>query len=89
MNARSVNLALKAAFAALLLFVAIRHDLPRFQGKAIPLRLVIYPISALLVPVVWARSSAGRRRTRTTSMRCWPHRSRSISPGTRWTSSTR
>ncbi len=54
MNARSVNLALKAAFAALLLFVAIRHDLPRFQGKAIPLRLVTYPIAALLVPVVWA-----------------------------------
>lgn len=53
MTARSANVALKAGFAALLLFVAVRHDLPRFQGKAVPLRLVTYPIAALLVPLVW------------------------------------
>ncbi len=54
MTARPVNVAVKAGFAALLVFVALRHDLPQLQGKAIPLRLVTYPIALLLVPVVWA-----------------------------------
>jgi hypothetical protein len=37
----------------LLLFAVIRDDLPQFQGKAMTGRALTYPISALLVPVIW------------------------------------
>lgn len=48
-----LNLAIKAALVGLLIFAVVRDDLPQFQGKAMVGRAVIYPISALLVPVVW------------------------------------
>ncbi|MGI8698930.1 MAG: hypothetical protein ACR2J0_07285 [Mycobacteriales bacterium] len=54
-----MNLVVKTALAALILFVAVRHDLPRFQGKAMPLRLVTYPLAALVVPLWW-RFRGGR-----------------------------
>jgi hypothetical protein len=53
MTARAANVSVKVAFAALVVFVAVRSDLPQLQGKAVPLRLVTYPLAALLVPFVW------------------------------------
>ena len=52
-KSRYVNVAVKAAFAVLLIMVAIGHDWPQLQGKAVPLRLVFYPMSALVVPLAW------------------------------------
>lgn len=54
-----VNLAAKAALAALLLHAALFPHLPQYTDKGMPYRFVCYPISALLVPAVWA---AMRRR---------------------------
>lgn len=55
-----VNLAVKAALALLLLHAVVFPDLPQYQGKGIGWRLLLYPVSAVLVPVVWAL--LGRRR---------------------------
>lgn len=60
-RARYVNIAVKAAFAVLLVMVALGHDWPQLQGKAVGLRLVFYPLSALVVPVTWwLRGRRGR-----------------------------
>jgi hypothetical protein len=60
-RARYVNIAVKAAFAVLLIMVALGHDWPQLQGKAVGLRLVFYPLSALVVPVTWwLRGRRGR-----------------------------
>jgi hypothetical protein len=48
-----LDLALKATLVALLLFAVARPDLPQFHGKAMAARALLYPISALIVPVVW------------------------------------
>jgi hypothetical protein len=48
-----VDLAVKAALVGLLLFAVARPDLPQFEGKAMVARAFLYPISALIVPVVW------------------------------------
>jgi hypothetical protein len=48
-----LNLVVKVALVGLLLFAVIRDDLPQFQGKAMVGRALTYPISALLVPVIW------------------------------------
>src|SRR5215218_2226140 len=48
-----LNLAVKLALVGLLLFAVVRDDLPQFQGKAMVGRALTYPLSALLVPVIW------------------------------------
>lgn len=48
-----LNIALKAALVALLLFAVLNPDLPQFQGKAITGRAVTYPLAALIVPAAW------------------------------------
>jgi len=52
-NTLWLNLAVKIALIALLVFGVIRDDLPQFQGKAMGGRALTYPLSALLVPVIW------------------------------------
>jgi hypothetical protein len=57
-----IDLATKAALIGLLLFAVIRDDLPQFQGKAMVGRALIYPISTLIVPVVfWLLRRKGKR----------------------------
>jgi hypothetical protein len=63
-----LNLAVKVALVGLLLFAVIRDDLPQFQGKAMVGRALTYPLSALLVPVIWW--IVGKRRGRTPD---YPH----------------
>jgi len=48
-----LDLAVEAALVGLLLFAVARPDLPQFHGKAMVARALLYPISALIVPVVW------------------------------------
>ena len=48
-----LNLAAKAALLALLAHAALFPDLPQYDGKGIGARLATYPISALVVPLVW------------------------------------
>ena len=55
MNRRllTIDLVLKAALVLFLLHAVLFPDLPQYQGKGIGWRLLLYPISAILVPVVW------------------------------------
>jgi GNAT superfamily N-acetyltransferase len=55
-----LNLGVKVALVALLLHAVVFPDLPQYQGKGIGWRLLLYPVSAVLVPAVWA--VLGRRR---------------------------
>jgi hypothetical protein len=48
-----IDVAVKAALVALLLFGVLAPDLPQFEGKAWLGRALAYPISALIVPVGW------------------------------------
>ena len=48
----AVDLAVKAALVALLLFGAF-SGLERFEGKAMTGRALTYPLAALIVPAVW------------------------------------
>ena len=57
---RWVNLAAKVLLVALLLHAVAFPDLPQYAGKGIGTRLATYPLSALVVPVVWL--ALGRRR---------------------------
>jgi hypothetical protein len=54
-----LNLAVKSALVALLLF-GVFSELDRFEGKAMAGRALTYPIAALIVPVTWW--FLGRRR---------------------------
>jgi hypothetical protein len=56
-----VDVAVKAALVALLLFAVARQDLPQFHGKAVIGRAIFYPLVVLIVPAVWL---ALRRRRR-------------------------
>ena len=56
---RRLNTLSKLSLAVLLITVAVGHDLPQLQGKALGLRLVFYPLSALILPIWW-RLRAGR-----------------------------
>jgi hypothetical protein len=55
MNRRllTIDLALKAALVLLLLHAVVFPDLEQYQGKGIGWRLLLYPISAILVPIIW------------------------------------
>ena len=65
MNRRllTIDLVLKAALVLLLLHAVAFPDLPQYQGKGIGWRLLLYPISSILAPLVWLairrRVSAG------------------------------
>jgi hypothetical protein len=57
-----VDVAVKVALVALLLFGVLAPHLPQFEGKAWLGRALAYPIAALIVPVAWAlvRRRGGR-----------------------------
>jgi len=57
-----LDVAVKAALVALLLFAVARPDLPQFEGKAMTGRALTYPIAALIVPVGWWLATRRRRR---------------------------
>jgi hypothetical protein len=65
MNRRllTIDLVLKVALVLLLLRAVVFPDLPQYHGKGIGSRLLLYPISSVLVPVVWfiARRRRGHR----------------------------
>ena len=56
-----IDVAVKAALVALLLFGAF-SGLERFEGKAFAGRALVYPISALIVPVAWWATARRRGR---------------------------
>ena len=47
------NLVVKVVLIALLLHAVAFPDLPQYQGKGIVPRLILYPVSIWLVPLVW------------------------------------
>jgi hypothetical protein len=49
----TIDLALKAALVLLLLHAVAFPDLEQYQGKGIGWRLLLYPISSILVPSIW------------------------------------
>jgi hypothetical protein len=49
----TIDLVLKAALVLLLLHAVVFPDLEQYQGKGIGWRLLLYPISAILVPIIW------------------------------------
>jgi len=48
-----LDIAVKAALIALLVFAVARQDLPQFHGKAVTGRAIFYPLATLVVPVGW------------------------------------
>jgi hypothetical protein len=57
-----LDLVTKAALIGLLLFAVIRDDLEQFQGKAMTGRALSYPISTMIVPIIfWLIWRTGRR----------------------------
>jgi hypothetical protein len=50
---RIVNIAAKVGLVALLLHAVAFPDLPQYQGKGIGWRLALYPLSTVVVPVIW------------------------------------
>ncbi len=48
-----LDVALKLALVALLLFAVLNPDLPQFAGKAVTPRAIAYPVAALLIPAGW------------------------------------
>jgi uncharacterized membrane protein YjdF len=55
-----IDVAVKALLVGLLAFAVARPDLQQFAGKAMTGRAVAYPLTALIVPVLWFW--IGRRR---------------------------
>ena len=55
MNRRllTIDLLLKVALVLFLLHAVVFPDLPQYQGKGIGWRLLLYPVSSILVPLVW------------------------------------
>jgi hypothetical protein len=67
---RLVNLGAKSLLVVLLLHALLFPDLPQYVAKGMPYRLALYPLSALLVPVVvWLR----RRRAADASVASRPY----------------
>ena len=60
--ALAADVALKLALVGLLVFAALRQDLPRFHDKSMTGRAIGYPLAALVVPAAWWLLS--RRRPR-------------------------
>ena len=59
-----INIAAKIALIALLAHAAAFPDLEQYQGKGTGWRILLYPLSALLVPLVWWALGERRRRWR-------------------------
>ena len=57
---RWINLGAKALLVALLLHAVLFPDLLQYKGEGIGRRLLLYPISCIVVPAVWA--ALGKRR---------------------------
>lgn len=53
MGLRRTNLAVKVLLVLLLLHAVVFPDLPQYDGKGIVPRLIFYPTSIWLVPLVW------------------------------------
>ena len=49
----AVNIAVKVLLVAFLGHGVLYPDLPQYQGKGMGWRLLLYPLTALLVPLVW------------------------------------
>jgi hypothetical protein len=47
------NLSTKVLLVGFLLHGVLYPDLPQYQGKGMGWRLLLYPLAALLVPLVW------------------------------------
>jgi hypothetical protein len=47
------NIAIKVLLVAFLAHGAIYSDLPQYQGKGMGWRLLLYPLTTLIVPLVW------------------------------------
>ncbi len=62
--AAKLNALAKISLVALLIHGVAYPDLPQYQGKGMGWRLLLYPISAVIVPLVWRfwaqRRAAGR-----------------------------
>lgn len=48
-----LNLAAKALLVAMLLYAVANPDMPRFSGKAMEIRAVLYTLAMLLIPLGW------------------------------------
>lgn len=48
-----VNVVAKLLLVALLLYAVANPEMPRFAGKAMGIRAVLYPLATLLVPLGW------------------------------------
>ena len=48
-----LNVAAKILLVALLLYAVTNPEMPRFAGKAMGIRAVLYPLATLLIPLVW------------------------------------
>lgn len=55
----ALNLAAKFFLVALLAYAMANLELVRFAGKAMPARALLYPVSIVVIPLVW--SLRGRR----------------------------
>ncbi|MEQ8833522.1 MAG: hypothetical protein RIB67_03650 [Miltoncostaeaceae bacterium] len=55
-----LNIGAKLTLAALIAFYLLRPDLDQFAGKVMPLRTLLYPLAAAMVPVVWWLTGRGR-----------------------------
>ena len=58
--ARLLNLAAKALLIAMLLFAVANPDMPRFAGKAMEVRAVLYTLAMLLIPAGWVLRGRSR-----------------------------
>jgi len=50
----ALNLAAKFFLVALLAYGMANLELERFAGKAMPARALLYPVSIVVIPIVWA-----------------------------------
>lgn len=48
-----LNLAAKLLLVALLAYAMLNLEMERFAGKAMPARAILYPVSAILIPIGW------------------------------------
>jgi hypothetical protein len=58
---RALNVCSKVVLLVLLLHAVLYPDLPQYVDKGMPYRLALYPLSAILVPIVWFAGGRHRR----------------------------
>jgi hypothetical protein len=59
----AIAVSIRFLLLAFLLYAVARSDLPRFQEKAMPARVVLYPAATMLVPLGWWLHGRYRHRT--------------------------